>query len=79
MKRLNVEGWIKLKWKHNVKMKIKCAMQNELIDDLAINYCLDPLLEQEQMRALITKGMKLSFKIDLKDVSWWMFIDFEHW
>ncbi len=50
-------------------MKIKCAMQNELIDDLAINYCLDPLLEQEQMRALITKGMKLSFKIDLKDVS----------
>ncbi len=29
VKKLNAEGWIKLRQKHNVEVKIKCAMWNE--------------------------------------------------
>jgi hypothetical protein len=29
VKKLNDEGWIKPKWKHNVEMKVECVMWNE--------------------------------------------------
>jgi len=59
-------------------MKIECAMRNEWIDGLVINYSFGLLLKQEQMRTLIAKKIKSSSKIDLKDVLWWMLIDLEH-
>jgi len=74
MRKLDVEGWIKLKWKRNAELKVNCAMWNEQIDGLAISHNPAPLPKQEQMRALEAKEMESSSKIDLKDVSWWMFI-----
>jgi hypothetical protein len=29
LRRLDVKGWIKLKQKHNVEVKVECAMGNE--------------------------------------------------
>jgi hypothetical protein len=49
-------------------------MQNEWIDGLTTNHNLSPLLKQEWMRAQDVEEMKSSSKINLKDVSWWMFI-----
>jgi hypothetical protein len=49
MKRLDVEGQIKLRRKRNIEMKVKCVMRNEQINGLIINHNLAPLLEQEQM------------------------------
>jgi hypothetical protein len=43
-------------------------MQNEQINDLAINHNHAPLLEQDRMRALDAEKMESSSKIDLKDV-----------
>jgi hypothetical protein len=74
VKRLNVEGWIKPKWKWNVQVKVKCAMQNEWIDDLTINYCLAPLLKQEKMWVLNAKEMESSSKVYLNHVLWRMSI-----
>jgi hypothetical protein len=74
-KRLNAKGWIKPKWKHNVKVKVECAMQNKRIDGLTINYNFAPLPEQKKMRILDIKEMESSSKIDLKDLSWWMSIN----
>jgi hypothetical protein len=74
VKRLDVEGWIKLRWKHNVEVKIKCPMQNERIDDLSINHFLVPLHKQEQMSILNAKEMESSSKIDLNHVLWRMSI-----
>jgi len=42
VKKLNIESWIYLKQKCNVKMKIECAMRNEQINDLVINYSFYP-------------------------------------
>ncbi len=58
MKRLDAEGWIKLRWKHNAEVKSKCAMQNEWIDGLIINHSLSALLEQEWMWVLNVKEME---------------------
>jgi hypothetical protein len=69
MKRLNVEGLIKFRQKHNVEMKIECVMQNEQIYDLAINHSLAPLFKQKRMKILNVKKMESSSKINLKDVS----------
>jgi hypothetical protein len=49
-------------------MKMKCAMQNEQIDDLTINHSPTPLLEQEGMWALNVERIKSLSKINLKDV-----------
>jgi hypothetical protein len=78
VRKLDVEGWIKLKWKSNAEVKINCAMWNERIDGLAISHSPTPLPEQEQMRALEAKEMESSSKIDLKDVSWWMSIKYAY-
>jgi hypothetical protein len=32
VKKLNVKGFIKPKQKHNIEVKVECAMQNERID-----------------------------------------------
>jgi hypothetical protein len=74
MKKLNVEGWIKPRWKHNAKMKVECAIQNEHIDDLATNQPFTPLSKQEWMQALNVEEIELSFKVDIRDVPWWMSI-----
>ncbi len=58
----------------NVEMKVRSAMQNEQKDDLEINHSLVPLFEQNWMRTLNAKEMESSFKIDLRNVLWWMFI-----
>jgi hypothetical protein len=50
-------------------MKVKCAMWNEQIHGLAINYILAFLPKQEPIRALDVEGMKSSSRIDLKVVS----------
>jgi len=76
MRRFNVEGSIKSKWKHNVQVKVECAMQNEDINDLAINHSLAPLPKQEWMWVLDAKEMESSSKIDIRDVSWWMSIKY---
>jgi hypothetical protein len=55
-------------------MKLKCVMQNEQIDSLITNHSLAPLPKQEQMQVLDDEAMESSSKIDLRDVSWWMFI-----
>ncbi len=55
-------------------MKVECAMRNEQINGLATNHNLVPLFEQEQMQALDANEMKSSFKINLRDVLWWMSI-----
>jgi hypothetical protein len=44
-------------------------MQNEQIDDLAINHSLAPLPKQKQIQVLDVEEMESSSKIDLKDVS----------
>lgn len=49
-------------------------MRNEQIDGLTINHSIAPLFEQEWMWTLNTKEMESSFKIDLKYVSWCMFM-----
>ncbi len=49
-------------------------MQNEQLDGLTTNHSPAPLPEQEQMQALDDEGMESSSKIDLRDVSWWIFI-----
>jgi hypothetical protein len=49
-------------------------MQNEQVDGLTTNHRLAPLPELKRMQVLDVKEMKSSFKIDLKDVSWWMSI-----
>jgi len=74
VRRQDAKGWIKLRWKHNAKVKVECVMQNEWIDGLTINHSFVPLTEQKQMWALEAKEMESSSKIDLKDVLWWMFI-----
>jgi hypothetical protein len=74
VRRLNVEGWIKPRWKCNVEVKVKCVMQNERIDGLVINHCLAPLPKQEQMWVLDAKEMESSSKIDLNHVLWRMSI-----
>ncbi len=55
-------------------MKVKCALRNEQIDGLTTNRHLAPLPEQEQMQALDVEEMESSFKIDIRDVSWWVSI-----
>jgi hypothetical protein len=60
-----------LKQKHNVKVKVKCAIWNKQIDGLAINNSFAPLIEQGQMWALEVEEMEPSSKIDLKDVLKW--------
>jgi hypothetical protein len=69
MKRLDVEGWIKPRWKHNIEVKVECAMRNEQIDGVETNHNLAPLLEKKWMRAMDVEEMESSFKMDLKDVS----------
>jgi predicted nucleotide-binding protein (sugar kinase/HSP70/actin superfamily) len=49
-------------------------MQNEQIYDLAINHSLAPFLKHKQIQVLSVKKIKSSSKINLKNVSWWMFI-----
>jgi hypothetical protein len=49
-------------------------MRNEQIDGLIINHNLMPLFEQKWIQILKAKKMKSSSKIDLKDMSWWMFV-----
>jgi len=49
-------------------------MWNKQIYGLTTNHNPAPLLEQEWMQALDAKEMESSFKIDLRDVSWWMSI-----
>jgi len=70
VKRLNIEGWIKLKQKQNVEAKLKCAMWNEQINGLATNHSPATLHKQKQMRALDVEEMESSSKIDLRDVLW---------
>jgi hypothetical protein len=72
--RTRCQGLNQIEKKCNVKVKIKCAMQNELIDGLVINHSPTPLPEQEQIQILDTEEIESSSKIDLKDVSWWMSI-----
>jgi hypothetical protein len=55
-------------------MKIKCVMQNEQIDGLAINHSPAPLFEQKWMLTLDVEEMESCSKINLKDVLWWMSI-----
>jgi len=74
VKRLDVEGWIKPRWKCNVEVKVKCPMWNEWIDDLSINHFLVPLPKQEQMSILNVEEMESSSKIDLNHVLWRMSI-----
>jgi len=74
VRRLDVKGWIKSRWKHNDEVKVKCAMWNKWIDDLKINRSPTPLPEQEQIWILDVEEMKSSSKIDQRDVSWWMSI-----
>jgi hypothetical protein len=74
VKRLNAEGWIKLRQKHNVKVKVECAMWNEWTNGLTTNHSHVPLSEQEWMWALDAEEMESSSKINLRDVSWWMSI-----
>jgi hypothetical protein len=50
------------------------CVRNEQIDGLIINHSLAPLPKQERMRNLYAKEMESFSKIDLKDVSWWMYI-----
>ncbi len=73
MKRLNVESWIKPKqtqcWNES-----KICNANEQKDDLKINHSLVPLFEQNWMRTPNAKEMESFFKIDLRDVLWWMSI-----
>jgi hypothetical protein len=72
VRRLDVKGWIKPRWKHNNEVKIRCVMRNEQINGLATNHSLAPLSKQEWMRALDVKEMESSSKkIDLGDVLWW--------
>jgi hypothetical protein len=49
-------------------------MENGQINGLATNHNLAPLPKEKRIWALDVKEMKPSFKIDLKDVSWWMSI-----
>jgi hypothetical protein len=75
VRRLNAKSWIKPKWKCNIEVNIKCAMQNEQIDGLTTNHTPNPLPKQKWMRALDVEEMESSSKInDLRDVSWWMSI-----
>ncbi len=60
MKRLNAKGWIKLKWKCNAKVKVKCAMENERIDGLTTNHNPAPLPEQKRMQVLDVEKMESS-------------------
>jgi hypothetical protein len=69
MKILDAKGWIKPKQKHNVKVKVKCAMWNKQIDGLTTNHNPKPLPKQKWIRAL-----NVEEKIDLRDVLWWMSI-----
>jgi len=71
MRRLNVKGWIKPRWKCNVEVKIECVMRNEWIDGLTTNHSPAPLFEQKWMWVLDVEEMESFSKIDLKDVSWW--------
>jgi hypothetical protein len=49
-------------------------MRNKQIDGLTTNHSHAPLLEQEQLQVLDANEIKSSFKVDLKDVLWWMSI-----
>jgi hypothetical protein len=69
MRRLNAKGWIKLRWKCNLEMKVECVMQNEQIDGLTTNNNLAPLLKQEWMWTMNVEKIQSFSKIDLKDVS----------
>jgi len=68
VRRLDVNGWIKLRWKCNVEVKIECVMWNEQINGLTTNYSLAPLFKQKQMQTLEAQEIESSSKIDLKDV-----------
>ncbi len=74
MKRLNVKGWIKSRWKHIIEVKVKCVMQNKWIDGLTMNYNPTLLPKKKANVGCEVKEMESSFKINLKDVSWWMSI-----
>jgi hypothetical protein len=74
VRKLDAKRWIKLRWKCNVEVKVKCAMWNEQIDGLTTNHNPDPLPKQKHMRVLDVKEIESSSKIDLRDVSWWMSI-----
>jgi hypothetical protein len=63
-----------LRWKHNAKVKIKCAMWNEQTDGLAINHSYAPSPKQEWMWTLDAKEMESSSKINMEGVSWKMSI-----
>jgi hypothetical protein len=65
VKRLNVKGWIKLQWQHNIEVKIKCVMWNEQIDGLAINLNPVPLPKQKWMWAIEAEKMESSSKIGI--------------
>jgi len=70
MKILDIEGWIKSKWKCNVEVNVKCAMWNEWVNGLTTNHSFAPLPEQEQMWTLDAEKMKSSSKVNLRDVLW---------
>jgi len=74
MKKLNIKGWIKPKWKRNIKVKVKCVMRNEWIDGLATNHSPALIPKQERMQVLDAKELESSSNMDLRDVLWWMSI-----
>jgi hypothetical protein len=74
MKRLNVEGRIKLKRKCNVEVKAECVMWKTQIYGLVTNHSPTPVPKQKQMRVLNVKEMESSSNINLRAVSWWMSI-----
>jgi hypothetical protein len=74
VKRLNARASSNQDKKHNVQVKVKCAMWNKRIDGLTSNHSFAPLLEQEWMRVLDVEKMESPSNINLKHVSWWMSI-----
>jgi len=74
VKRLNVKDWIKLKRKHNTKVKVEYAMQNKQINGLTINHSPAPLHRLERMQVLNDQEMESFSKIYFKNVLWWMSI-----
>ncbi len=74
MRKLDANGWIKLKRKHNVEVKVECVMWNEQINGQTTNHSFTPLPKQKWMQVLKDKEMESSSKIDWRDVLWWMSI-----
>ncbi len=62
VKILDAEGWIKSRWKHNIEVKVTCAMWNKQIGGLAIDHSSALLPKQEWMRVLNVEKMELSLQ-----------------